>query len=77
MNKDILSTVLLYESKTFRIIKPFYCSFCHLTTPFVHSPLPEPKNNYPTATKIGKLCVCKKKAARLIKVPAAEQHVIN
>ncbi len=29
MNENIFSAILLNKTKTLRIIKPFYCTFCH------------------------------------------------
>lgn len=42
MDEYILSSILLDKAKSFRVIKPLNCSFCHATTPFVLSPSLEP-----------------------------------
>ena len=46
VNKNILATVLFDKPKTLRIIKPFYCSFCHFKLLLtVRGSTQEPLNN--------------------------------
>gem|GEM_PF-2407358 len=67
MYENIISTILLDKTKTFRIVKPFNCTFCHFTTPcwlctpctvllrFSSEPVPTPPFHPDNGLKIGSI----------------------